>query len=86
MNEIFGFCDVLVNNVGIMLFSYMKNMYVEEWLKMVDVNVNGVFYCFVEMLFDMVECKKGYIVNIFSVVGCEVMLGGVVYLGIKFVV
>src|SRR6056297_2944847 len=36
----FGRIDVLVNNAGIMPLSYMKNLHVDEWLKMVDVNVD----------------------------------------------
>jgi NADP-dependent 3-hydroxy acid dehydrogenase YdfG len=85
-NETFGSCDVLVNNAGIMPLSYMKNMHVEEWLKMVDVNVNGVLHCLAETLPDMVERKKGHIVNISSVAGREVMPGGAVYSGTKFAV
>jgi NADP-dependent 3-hydroxy acid dehydrogenase YdfG len=85
-NETFGPCDVLVNNAGIMPLSYMKNMHVEEWLKMVDVNVNGVLHCLAETLPDMVERKKGHIVNISSVAGREVMPGGAVYSGNKFAV
>ncbi|WP_421947668.1 SDR family oxidoreductase [Phaeodactylibacter xiamenensis] len=85
-NDTFGPCDVLVNNAGIMPLSYMKNMHLEEWLKMVDVNVNGVLHCLAETLPDMVERKKGHIVNISSVAGREVMPGGAVYSGTKFAV
>ncbi len=82
----FGPCDVLVNNAGIMPLSYMKNMHVDEWLKMVDVNVNGVLHCLAETLPDMVERKSGHIVNISSVAGREVSPGGAVYSGTKFAV
>jgi hypothetical protein len=82
----FGPCDVLVNNAGIMPLSYMKNMHVDEWLKMVDVNVNGVLHCLAETLPDMVERKSGHIINISSVAGREVMMGSAVYSATKFAV
>lgn len=82
--DTFGACDVLVNNAGIMPLSYMKNMHVDEWLKMVDVNINGVLYCLAEILPDMVERKSGHIVNISSVAGREVMPGSAVYSATKF--
>ncbi|THH34918.1 SDR family oxidoreductase [Neolewinella litorea] len=82
----FGPCDILVNNAGIMPLSYMKNLHVDEWLKMVDVNVNGVLHCLAETLPDMVERKQGHIVNISSVAGREVMVGSAVYSATKFAV
>jgi len=80
----FGPCDILVNNAGIMPLSYMKNMHVDEWLKMVDVNINGVLYCLAETLPDMVDRDSGHIVNISSVAGREVMPGSAVYSATKF--
>lgn len=82
--ETFGPCDILVNNAGIMPLSYMKNMHVDEWLKMVDVNINGVLYCLAEIMPDMIERKIGHIINISSVAGREVMPGGAVYSATKF--
>lgn len=84
--ETFGPCDILINNAGIMPLSYMKNMHVDEWLKMVDVNINGVLYCLAEILPDMTERKSGHIVNISSVAGREVMPGSAVYSATKFAV
>ncbi len=84
--ETFGPCDILVNNAGIMPLSYMKNMKVDEWLKMVDVNINGVLHCLAETLPDMVDRKSGHIINISSVAGREVMMGSAVYSATKFAV
>ena len=84
--DAFGPCDILVNNAGIMPLSYMKNMHVDEWLKMVDVNINGVLYCLAEILPDMVDRKSGHIINISSVAGREVMPGSAVYSATKFAV
>ena len=82
----FGPCDILVNNAGIMPLSYMKNLKVDEWLKMVDVNVKGVLHCLAETLPDMIERKHGHIINISSVAGREVMMGSAVYSATKFAV
>lgn len=84
--DAFGPCDILINNAGIMPLSYMKNMKVDEWLKMVDVNVNGVLHCLAETLPDMVDRKRGHIINISSVAGREVMQGSAVYSATKFAV
>src|SRR5437879_9363011 len=37
--------DILVNNAGIMPLSFVKNLKVDEWEQMVDVNIKGVLYC-----------------------------------------
>lgn len=84
--EHFGPCDILINNAGLMPLSYMKNMHVEEWLTMVDVNINGVLLCLAETLPEMVERKSGHIINISSVAGREVMQGSAVYSATKFAV
>src|SRR5690606_17202604 len=42
--EQFGRVDVIVNNAGIMPLSAMEALNVEEWERMVDVNIKGVLY------------------------------------------
>src|SRR5712692_4383767 len=37
--------DILVNNAGLMPLSFVKNLKVDEWEQMVDVNIKGVLYC-----------------------------------------
>ena len=80
----YGRCDILVNNAGIMPLSYMKNFHVDEWLKMVDVNLNGVLYCLAEIMPAMIQQRSGHIINISSTAGREVMQGSAVYSATKF--
>ena len=82
----FGPADILVNNAGLMPLSYMKNIHVEEWMTMVDVNIKGVLLCLAETLPDMLERKSGHIINISSTAGREVMMGSAVYSATKFAV
>ena len=84
--DTYGPVDILVNNAGLMPLSYMKNLHVDEWLTMVDVNINGVLLCLAETLPDMTERKQGHIINISSVAGREVMNGSAVYSATKFAV
>ena len=84
--EAFGRIDILVNNAGIMPLSLMKNLHVDEWLKMVDVNVNGVLHGLAAVLPTMLEQQSGHIVNVSSVAGRKLFPGGAVYCGTKFAV
>lgn len=36
-----GKIDILVNNAGVMLLSKVTNLKVDEWLRMVDINIKG---------------------------------------------
>jgi 3-oxoacyl-[acyl-carrier protein] reductase len=67
-----GKIDILINSAGITGDTHTVIGYpIESWLKVMDVNVNGLFYCcrFVAPL--MVESGYGRIVNISSVAGKE---------------
>ena len=85
-HETFGPVDILVNNAGLMPLSYMKNLHVDEWMTMVDVNIKGVLLCLAEVLPDMLKQKGGHIINISSTAGREVMMGSAVYSATKFAV
>ena len=36
--EMFGTIDILINSAGVMYYTMMKNMHVEEWERQIDVN------------------------------------------------
>lgn len=78
--------DVLVNNAGLMPLSPLAAMKVDEWEKMVDVNIKGVLYGIAAVMPTMLEQESGHIINISSVAGHKVFAGGTVYCATKFAV
>lgn len=62
----FGPVLVLVNAAGVEGFGKFSNMSFEEWSKVIDVNLHGVFHTVQAVLPDMLEAGWGRIVNISS--------------------
>lgn len=65
----FGGIDILVNNAGITKDSTLKKMSVEDFQKVIDVNLTGVFHSTQAALPLMLEKGKGKIINTSSVAG-----------------
>jgi len=82
--DAFGKIDILINNAGLMPLSYMKNLHVEEWDRMIDVNLKGALYAIAAVLPDMQQRKSGDIVNISSIAGRKLFPGAAVYCATKF--
>jgi len=61
-----GPVTVLVNAAGMDRFKRFIDLSFEDWQKVVDVNLNGVFHCIQATLPDMIEAGWGRIVNISS--------------------
>lgn len=79
--------DVLFNNAGLMPLSPLRDLKVNEWERMVDVNIKGVLYGIASVLPIMREQKSGHIINTDSVAGYAVSPNGwAVYSGTKFAV
>ena len=78
--------DVLVNNAGLMPLSPLAANKVDEWEKMVDVNIKGVLYGIAAIMPIMQQQKSGHIINLSSVAGHKVFPGGTVYCATKFAV
>ena len=84
--DAFGGIDVLVNNAGVMPLSRMEELRVDDWERMVDVNLKGVLYCLGAVLPVMLEAGGGHVVNVGSVAGRRPFPGGSVYAATKFAV
>ncbi|MFT2011148.1 SDR family NAD(P)-dependent oxidoreductase [Pontibacter sp. 13R65] len=79
--------DVLVNNAGNAHgLSPIQEGSLEDWDAMLDINVKGLLYVTHEVLPQMVQRKKGHIVNIGSIAGKEVYANGNVYCASKHAV
>lgn len=81
-----GAVDILVNNAGLMPLSFFKNMKVDEWDRMIDVNIKGVLYCTAAAVSHMMAKKSGHIINISSIAGRVVFPAGSVYCATKHAV
>jgi len=67
--EEFASLEILVNNAGIATLSQSIDMRLEEWQKVIDVNLTGVFLCARTAAREMIKKKYGKIVNISSIYG-----------------
>lgn len=61
--------DILVNNAGITRDRSMRKMTEDDWAQVINVNLNGTFYCTSAALPAMINQRFGRIINIASVVG-----------------
>jgi 3-oxoacyl-[acyl-carrier protein] reductase len=69
VREEVGPVDVLVNNAGITVDRKFENMTREDWERVVDVNLGGVFNCTKVCFEDVRDAHEGRLINISSVVG-----------------
>jgi len=84
--ETYGAIDILVNNAGLMLFSRWVDLAVQDWEKMIDVNIKGYLNMTAAVLPFMLEQKSGQILNMDSVAGHQEGPSAGVYSATKFFV
>jgi 3-oxoacyl-[acyl-carrier protein] reductase len=80
----FGRVDVLVNNAGITKDARLQKMTIEQFDRVIDVNLRGVFHCAQAVVNPMVEQGSGVILNASSVVGLYGNFGQTNYAASKF--
>jgi NAD(P)-dependent dehydrogenase (short-subunit alcohol dehydrogenase family) len=79
----FGGIDVLVNNAGVGVFRPVSDMTVEEWHRVLDTNLSGVFYCCHAVLPLMKKRGGGWIINVSSLASRNAMTNGAAYCASK---
>ena len=84
--KIHGRVDAIINNAGLMPHSPLERGKVEDWDRMIDVNIKGVLYGIAAALPHMKTQKSGHIINVSSVAGHKVGPGGAVYAATKHAV
>lgn len=82
----FGHIDAFWNNAGIMPISFFEEGLVDEWDKMIDINIKGVLYGINAVLPHMLQRGEGHILTTSSVGGLKTSPGIGVYSGTKFAV
>lgn len=84
VRERFGRIDVLVNNAGITQDARLQKMTLEQFDRVIDVNLRGVFHCSQAVADGMVAQGSGVILNASSVVGLYGNFGQTNYAATKF--
>jgi len=82
----FGRIDVIINNAGLMPQSLLERLKIDEWDRMIDVNIKGVLYGIAAALPHMKQQKAGHIINVSSVAGHKIRPGATVYAATKHAV
>jgi 3-oxoacyl-[acyl-carrier protein] reductase len=78
-----GGIDILVNNAGVGWFGSLESQGHDEWRRVMDTNVTGVFNCCKAAIPHLRRRGGGYIINISSLAGSNPFVGGVSYCASK---
>jgi NADP-dependent 3-hydroxy acid dehydrogenase YdfG len=84
--QTYGRVDVMINNAGLMPQAPLERLKVDEWDRMIDVNIKGVLYGIAAALPYMKRQKAGHFINVSSVAGHRVGPGFAVYAATKHAV
>jgi NADP-dependent 3-hydroxy acid dehydrogenase YdfG len=82
--QTYGRVDVMLNNAGLMPQAPLERLKIDEWDRMIDVNIKGVLYGIAAALPHMKEQKSGHFINVSSVAGHRVGPGFAVYAATKY--
>jgi 3-oxoacyl-[acyl-carrier protein] reductase len=81
--EKYGKIDVLINNAGIIQDAFLSKMTEEQWDKVINVNLKGVFNCTQAVIEVMMNQGNGVIINTSSIVGLFGNIGQTNYAATK---
>jgi NADP-dependent 3-hydroxy acid dehydrogenase YdfG len=84
--QLHGRVDVLINNAGVMPLSKLEALKVDEWNRMIDVNIRGVLHGIAATLPVMQQQRAGQIINIASIGAYAVSPTAAVYCATKYAV
>ena len=84
--QTYGRIDVMINNAGLMPQAPLERLKIDEWDRMIDVNIKGVLYGIAAALPHMQRQKSGHFINVSSVAGHRVGPGFAVYAATKYAV
>jgi NAD(P)-dependent dehydrogenase (short-subunit alcohol dehydrogenase family) len=79
----FGGLDLLVNNAGVGAFADVTSMTDDDWARVIDTNLTGVFFCTRAAIPAMKKSGGGWIINIASLAGRNYFPGGAAYCASK---
>ncbi|GAA4702906.1 SDR family oxidoreductase [Brevibacillus fulvus] len=82
----FGRVDVIVNNAGVMPLSPLEALKIDEWNRMIDVNIRGVLHGIAASLPVMKEQQSGHVINLASIGAYAVSPTAAVYCATKYAV
>lgn len=84
--QVFGRVDVMINNAGLMAIAPLAETMVDEWHRMIDINIKGVLHGIAAALPVFQAQNSGHMISVGSIAGHKVSPGGAVYSGTKFAV
>ncbi|PZW69886.1 NADP-dependent 3-hydroxy acid dehydrogenase YdfG [Pseudomonas sp. URMO17WK12:I1] len=82
----YGRVDVLLNNAGVMPLSMIEALKLDEWNRMIDVNIRGVLHGIAAALPVMQSQRSGQIINVASIGAYRVSPTAAVYCATKYAV
>jgi len=84
--QAYGRIDVMINNAGLMPQAPLEQLKIDEWDRMIDVNIKGVMYGIAAALPHMQRQRAGHFINVSSAAGHRVGPGFAVYAATKYAV